>query len=128
LKVANNNRRGNRNALVVPGAEQYLEQFKAEIAAELGIANYNEIDKGALPARVHGMIGGTMTKRLIEMGQQMLAGQNTQQSNLNYEDYERQMQEEIVGEAPHSYAAAPVVPVPQVAVQGPQQEGTEQLH
>ena len=60
--MANNNRRGNRNALVVPGAEQDLENFKNEIERELGIENYNEIDKGALPARVHGMIGGTMTK------------------------------------------------------------------
>lgn len=122
--MANNNRRGNRNALVVPGAEQYLENFKNEIARELGIENYNEIDKGALPARVHGMIGGTMTKRLIEMGQQMLAGQNTNESKLDYQDYVRQMQEEVVGEAPHSYAAAPVVPIPEVAVQGTIEETT----
>jgi Small, acid-soluble spore proteins, alpha/beta type len=119
--MANNNRRGNRNALVVPGVDQYLEKFKNEIAAELGVENYGEIDKGALPARVHGMIGGTMTKRLIEMGQQMLAGQDTNQSQLDYPDYVRQMQEEVVGEAPHSYAAAKTVPVPEVAVQGPQQ-------
>jgi hypothetical protein len=108
-----NNRR--RNALVVPGADLALSKFKNEIAAELGVSNYDEIDKGALPARVHGMIGGTMTKRLIEMGQQMLTGQDTNQTNLNYSDYVRQMQEEVIGEAPHSYAAAAVVPTPEVA-------------
>lgn len=109
-----NNRR--RNSLVVPGADDYITRFKNEIAAELGVQDYDKIDKGALPARVHGMIGGTMTKRLIEMGEQMLANQDVNQSNLDYQDYTRQMQEEIVGEAPHSYAAAPVVPTPEVAV------------
>jgi hypothetical protein len=109
-----------RNALVVPGVDQYLNQFKLEIAKELGIQDYDNIDKGALPARVHGMIGGTMTKRLIEMGQQALANQDMNQSNLDYKDYTRQMQEEIVGEAPAAYAGAPVVPIPEVAVQGPE--------
>lgn len=87
------NRRGNK--LVVPGSEAYLQKFKAEIAAELGIPDYDQIDKGALPARVHGMIGGTMTKRLIEMGQQMLAGQNTQQSDLNYDSYVQDMKQDL---------------------------------
>ena len=85
--MANRSGGNNRNKLVVPGAEQYLQQFKNEIAAELGIANYDQIDKGSLPSRVNGMIGGTMTKRLIEMGQQMLAGQNTAESSLNPQEY-----------------------------------------
>jgi hypothetical protein len=101
-----------RNALVVPGVDQYLNQFKLEIAKELGIQDYDNIDKGALPARVHGMIGGTMTKRLIEMGQQMLAGQDTTQSNLKPQEYVQQMQEEITDEAQNAYAKAPVVPIP----------------
>lgn len=108
-----NNRR--RNALVVPGADDFMTRFKNEIAAELGIANYDQIDKGALPARVHGMIGGSMTKRLIEMGEMYLSQQDPTKTDLDYQDYVRQMQEEVVGEAPHSYAAAPVVPIPEVA-------------
>lgn len=83
------------NQLVVPGVEASLQQFKNEIAAELGIADYDKLDKGALPARVHGMIGGTMTKRLIEMGQQVLAGQNPQQSNLDYQSYTQDMKEDL---------------------------------
>ena len=106
------NRNGGRNKLVVPGAENMIEKFKNEIAAELGIANYDQIDKGALPARVHGMIGGTMTKRLIEMGQQMLAGQNPQVSNLDPQDYVQQMQSEITEGAPAAYANASTVPIP----------------
>lgn len=89
------NRRGGRNKLVVPGVDNYIEKFKNEIAAELGIPNYDQLDKGALPARVHGMIGGTMTKRLIEMGQLALAGQNPNQSNLHLEDYVQHMKEDL---------------------------------
>lgn len=89
------NRGGNRNKLVVPGSENLLNQMKLEIAQELGIANYDQIDKGALPARVHGAIGGTMTKRLIEMGQQMLANQSTAQSNLDLNQYAQDMQQDL---------------------------------
>lgn len=92
--MANSNNR-NRNKLVVPGAEQAIQNFKNEIAAELGIANYDQIDKGALPSRVNGMIGGTMTKRLIEMGQQMLAGMPTDQSNLNPQEYVQDAQQDL---------------------------------
>lgn len=87
------NRRGNK--LVVPGASNALNSFKNEIAAELGIANYDQIDKGALPARVHGMIGGTMTKRLIEMGEQYLAQQNPSNSNLNYNEYVQEAKSDL---------------------------------
>ena len=57
-----NNR--NNNKLVVPAADNALNQLKLEIASELGIENYDEIDKGALPARVHGAIGGSLNKAL----------------------------------------------------------------
>ncbi|MEK4628553.1 MAG: alpha/beta-type small acid-soluble spore protein [Solibacillus sp.] len=50
-----------------------LQQMKLEIAAEFGIDNYDEIDKGELPSRVNGKIGGEMTKRLIELGKMQLA-------------------------------------------------------
>lgn len=90
-------RRGNK--LVVPGAENFMDRFKNEIAAELGIANYSEIDKGSLPARIHGAIGGTMTKRLIELGQQALLnseGQNgLTQSNLDIQSYKQHMVEDL---------------------------------
>ena len=50
-----------------------LHQMKLEIAAEFGIENYDFIDKGELPSRVNGKIGGEMTKRLIELGKMQLA-------------------------------------------------------
>ena len=50
-----------------------LQQMKLEIAAEFGIENYDAIDKGELPSRVNGKIGGEMTKRLIELGKMQLA-------------------------------------------------------
>lgn len=60
------------NKLLVPGARESLEQMKLEIAAELGLHDYDKIDKGELTARQNGYVGGLMTKRLVEMGQQAL--------------------------------------------------------
>ena len=48
--------------------------MKLEIASELGLSNYNTIDKGNLPSRQNGYVGGYMTKRLVEMAQQSLGG------------------------------------------------------
>lgn len=85
-----------RNKLVVPGSENAINKMKLEIAAELGISNYDEIDKGALPARVHGAIGGAMTKRLVELGQQiLLSNSSLQSSRLNYEEYAKDMVEDL---------------------------------
>lgn len=64
----------NRNKILVPAARQALEQMKLEIASELGITNYNAIDKGELPSRVNGSVGGYMVKRLVETAQNQIAG------------------------------------------------------
>ena len=64
----------NNNRILVPEARQALDQMKLEIASELGISNYNNIDKGHLPSRQNGYVGGYMTKRLVEMAQQNLGG------------------------------------------------------
>ncbi|NLX61685.1 MAG: alpha/beta-type small acid-soluble spore protein [Tissierellia bacterium] len=64
----------NNNRILVPEARQALDQMKLEIASELGISNYNNIDKGNLPSRQNGYVGGYMTKRLVEMAQQNLGG------------------------------------------------------
>jgi hypothetical protein len=42
-----------------------LNQMKYEIAAGFGISNYAEVDKGNLPSRVNGSIGGMITKTLV---------------------------------------------------------------
>lgn len=62
------------NRIVVPAARQALNQMKLEIANELGVANYDNIDKGNLPSRTNGYVGGYMVKRLVESAQHQLAG------------------------------------------------------
>lgn len=66
--------KNNNNKIVVPEARQALEQLKLEIANELGINNYDNIDKGELPSRVNGYVGGYMVRRLVESAQNQMAG------------------------------------------------------
>ena len=68
--MANNN----NNQKVVPQAKQALNQMKLEIANELGMANYQQMDKGNLTARENGYVGGYMTKKLVELAEQQMAG------------------------------------------------------
>ncbi|MPN53103.1 Small, acid-soluble spore protein beta [bioreactor metagenome] len=62
------------NRQVVPEARAALNQMKLEIAGELGMSNYENIDKGNLTARQNGYVGGYMTKKLVEMAEQQMAG------------------------------------------------------
>ncbi|KNF08082.1 small acid-soluble spore protein, alpha/beta type [Gottschalkia purinilytica] len=61
------------NKLVVPEARQALNQLKTEIASELGLSNYESIDKGNLTSRQNGSVGGSITKRLVETAQRNLS-------------------------------------------------------
>lgn len=62
------------NKQAVPEARAALNQMKLEIAGELGLANYENIDKGNLTARQNGYVGGYMTKKLVEMAEKQMAG------------------------------------------------------
>jgi small acid-soluble spore protein B (major beta-type SASP) len=64
----------NSNTNVVASAKPALRNMKTEIANELGLANYENMDKGNLTARQNGYVGGYMTKKLVEMAEQQLAG------------------------------------------------------
>lgn len=64
----------NSNNLVKPNAKNGLNNMKTEIANELGISNYDSMDKGNLTARQNGYVGGYMTRKLVEMAEQQLAG------------------------------------------------------
>ena len=64
----------NNNKTVVPAAKAALNQMKLEIANEIGLANYDTVDKGNLTARQNGYVGGYMTKRLVELAEQQMAG------------------------------------------------------
>ncbi len=68
--MANNN----NNRIVVPEARAALNQMKLEIASELGMSNYDSMDKGNLTSRQNGYVGGYMVKRLVESAQNQLAG------------------------------------------------------
>jgi hypothetical protein len=68
--ASNNN---NSNRVVVPAARQALNQMKLEIANELGLSNYDSIDKGNLPSRQNGYVGGYMTRRMVEFAQQNMS-------------------------------------------------------
>jgi len=53
-----------RKRVLIPEAQQALDSLKTEIAAQMGV-DYNMTDKGNLPARVNGSVGGEMVKRMI---------------------------------------------------------------
>ena len=67
------NNKSNTNKLVVPGAKQAIEQMKYEIATELGVTMGPDAT-----ARANGSVGGEITKRLVQMGEQQLGGRNYQ--------------------------------------------------
>lgn len=77
--MASNNNGNNR--VIVPEAKEALNQMKLEIANELGLENYDKIDKGNLTSRQNGYVGGYMVKNLVGMAQRQMAGQKEIQTN-----------------------------------------------
>jgi hypothetical protein len=63
------------NVLVVPQASQALQQLKYEVAQELGIQIPQDGYYGNMTTRDTGSIGGRITRRLVQMAEQQLAGQ-----------------------------------------------------
>lgn len=59
--------KGNQNKLVVPGSKQAIEKMKYEIASELGVNMGPDAT-----SRANGSVGGEITKRLVQMGEQNL--------------------------------------------------------
>ncbi|MBO8162909.1 MAG: alpha/beta-type small acid-soluble spore protein [Brevibacillus sp.] len=66
--MANNN--GSTNNLLVPQANQALDQLKYEIAAEFGVQLGPDTT-----SRQNGSVGGEITKRLVSFAEQQLARQ-----------------------------------------------------
>ena len=65
------------NKINVPEARAALEQFKYEVANEIGVPlkqGYN----GDLTSAQNGYVGGYMTKKLVEMAEQQMAGKGQQ--------------------------------------------------
>lgn len=56
-----------------PEATSAMKQFKMEVANELGIADYENMDKGNLSSRENGYVGGNMTKKMVAYAEQTMA-------------------------------------------------------
>lgn len=65
------------NTLLVPQAEYALQQLKYEVAQELGIHLSNDGYDGNMTTREAGSIGGGITRRLVQIAEQSIGGQNT---------------------------------------------------
>ena len=64
-----------KNKLVVPGAQNAIDQMKYEIANEFGVNLGPDTT-----ARANGSVGSEITKRLVEMGQKQMSSSNYNQS------------------------------------------------
>jgi hypothetical protein len=69
--MSNNN--NNTNKLLVPGAQNAVDQMKAEIANEFGVNLGPDTT-----ARQNGSVGGEITKRLVKHAQQQMNAAPTQ--------------------------------------------------
>ena len=65
----------NRNKLVVPGAQNAIDQMKYEIANEFCVNLGPDTT-----ARENGSVGGEITKRLVAMGQSQMSSSKYNQS------------------------------------------------
>ncbi|MGN1342122.1 MAG: small, acid-soluble spore protein, alpha/beta type [Bacilli bacterium] len=61
------------NKMVVPGSKQAIERMKYEIANEFGVNLGPDTT-----SRANGSVGGEITKRLVQLGQNQLSGSNYQ--------------------------------------------------
>ena len=56
-----------------PYVKPALEEFRNEIAAELGLPEYATMDKGELPSRMNGKVGGNMVGKMVAFTETVLA-------------------------------------------------------
>ncbi len=61
------------NRALVPQARQALDQFKYEVAREIGVTPPASGYWGDLPARQCGAVGGNMVRRMIQVAEQNLS-------------------------------------------------------
>lgn len=63
----------NNSKLNVPGAKGAIERMKYEIANEFGVNLGPDTT-----SRANGSVGGEITKRLVQLGQNQISGSNYQ--------------------------------------------------
>jgi hypothetical protein len=66
-----------KNSLLVPQASAALDRLKFEVASELGIQFSQDGYNGDLTTYNAGKIGGSITRRLVEIAEQSLGGAQT---------------------------------------------------
>ena len=76
--------RNSSNQPAAPNAYGFLNNFKYEVANELGINNYQNVDKGQLTSRENGYVGGYMVKKMIQYAEQNMPAAGTM-SSTNYQ-------------------------------------------
>ncbi|MCM3628300.1 alpha/beta-type small acid-soluble spore protein [Paenibacillus glycanilyticus] len=62
------------STLLVPQASQALDQMKFEVASQLGIQLSHDGYNGDITTYNAGKIGGSITRRLVEIAEQSLGG------------------------------------------------------
>ena len=67
---------GSRNQSVIPEAKRGLDQFKEEIAGEIGVSVPSSGYWGNMTSRECGSVGGYMVKRMVESYERNLAGRS----------------------------------------------------
>lgn len=72
----NRGRSSSSNNLVVPQATAALQQLKIEAAQELGVQIPQDGYYGNYTSRETGSLGGYITKRLVQIAEQQLAGRS----------------------------------------------------
>jgi len=70
----NNNNNNNSNQLLVPQASAGLNQLKYEAAQELGISIPQDGYQGNMLTKDNGALGGHITRHLVQIAEQQLAG------------------------------------------------------
>ncbi|MCM3635367.1 MULTISPECIES: alpha/beta-type small acid-soluble spore protein [Paenibacillus] len=67
-------RNRNSNQLLIPQAIEAIDRLKFEVAQELGIAIPQDGYYGNVLTKETGYIGGNITRRLVQIAEQSLAG------------------------------------------------------
>jgi hypothetical protein len=101
--------------------EHMWDRFKNETASELGIPNYDEMDKGLLPSRVNGMVGGMMVRKMINLAEQVMENQGLSESVMNDHSVATEDQNRVA----QTMQQAQVIPAYQISQESYDQQ---QLH
>ena len=70
---------------VTKSTQSSMNRFKTEVANELGIPDYESMDKGSLSSRENGYVGGNMTKKMVAYAEDAMAGGQSSSVNKSAE-------------------------------------------